>query len=485
MDTNLVPAVTFGSRSDRVVAAIFAALAASVAALFVTAHWSIALAAGLLIFSLAFVENEFFLLTAIALLPLNWVIQTDLPIRDVLPIFRLIVVTGFFLGRLWRGSLDFRSFRSPITRASFLFGAVTFLSVPFASGGWTHESERELFRLASHLAFYLLILAWADSATRIRKIVLVLMASMIAVSLFAMAQEVAGGYTALWGYFNPVDQFYLDWAGRATSFLAYSNVLAGCLNIILPMALAFYILGQGSWKKWGGWTFGLGSVALLCTQSVGGLAAFAASLCLTVVCFVQNQTRRLLYLSGIIFTGLAFYAAREILNPAHVGSAFVYDAAGRFFLWTTAGTVFWQHPILGAGWGNFLGSYDAYIGVNFTGVQTMYSNNFYLDLLAGAGILGFVSFVSLSVLVVRDALDAMRSSLDFFDRALAFGVLGAMFTALVHGLVDDVIVVSPQAATLLWVMLALLVSNTRLKAPAPSPALVPSGSPQGQVAYRV
>ena len=115
----------------------------------------------------------------------------------------------------------------------------------------------------------------------------------------------------------------------------------------------------------------------------------------------------------------------------------------------------------------------------------MYSNNFYLDLLAGAGILGFVSFVSLSVLVVRDALDAMRSSLDFFDRALAFGVLGAMFTALVHGLVDDVIVVSPQAATLLWVMLALLVSNTRFKSPAPSPVAVPSGSPQGQVAFRV
>ena len=143
---------------------------------------------------------------------------------------------------------------------------------------------------------------------------------------------------------------------------------------------------------------------------------------------------------GIVFTGMAFYAAREILNPAHVGSAFVYrmPPAGSFF-GLLRGRSFGSTRVLGAGWGNFLGSYDAYIGVNFTGVQTMYSNNFYLDLLAGAGILGFVSFVSLSVLVVRDALDGMRSSLDFFRPRSRLWCSGRhVCTALVHGLVDDV-----------------------------------------------
>jgi hypothetical protein len=52
-------------------------------------------------------------------------------------------------------------------------------------------------------------------------------------------------------------------------------------------------------------------------------------------------------------------------------------------------------------------------------------------------------------------------------------------------MVDDVIVVSPQAAALLWVMLALLVANTRFASVVPSPAAVPSGSPQGQMAFRV
>jgi hypothetical protein len=45
------------------------------------------------------------------------------------------------------------------------------------------------------------------------------------------------------------------------------------------------------------------------------------------------------------------------------------------------------------------------------------------------------------------------------EKALAFGVLGAILTVLLHGFVDFFFQVSPQFSTLFWVLLALLVIN--------------------------
>jgi hypothetical protein len=44
---------------------------------------------------------------------------------------------------------------------------------------------------------------------------------------------------------------------------------------------------------------------------------------------------------------------------------------------------------------------------------------------------------------------------------LAFGVLGAIVTVLLHGFVDFFFQVSPQFGTLFWVLLALLVVSCK------------------------
>jgi O-antigen ligase len=84
-----------------------------------------------------------------------------------------------------------------------------------------------------------------------------------------------------------------------------------------------------------------------------------------------------------------------------------------------------------------------------------------LQLLAETGLVGFVAFFYLVVRSWRQAWSQWRSSVDFLDLALAFGVLGGILSVLVHGFVDFPLAV--QSGTLFWMLLALLVASGRLQ----------------------
>ena len=88
-------------------------------------------------------------------------------------------------------------------------------------------------------------------------------------------------------------------------------------------------------------------------------------------------------------------------------------------------------------------------------------HNLYLQLLAETGLVGFVAFFYLVVQSWRQARSQWRSSVDFLDLALAFGVLGALLSVLVHGFVDFLFFA--QSGTLFWVLLALLVASGGLQ----------------------
>jgi O-antigen ligase len=318
--------------------------------------------------------------------------------------------------------------------------------------------------MSTYAGFFFLVLAWADSPERVRKILRVLLYSTIMTAVFSVFQEIVGGYTSFWLYFNPQEEDPSGWARRATSFLNYSNSLAGYLNLMLPFALACYVLGKGKWKKLGGWTVGLGFLALLSTQSVGGLTAFVGILVLAIFHFARSRKRRWGLIASVCASLAVLYFLREVLNPSHIQGDMARDATIRVLLWVTAWDLFRAAPFLGVGWGNFVGLYgsdlSSFSSIIPSGVFEVH--NIYLQLLAETGLVGFVAFFYLVVQCWRQAWDQMRSSPDFLSSALAFGVLGALVSVLVHGFVDFLFQVSPQFGTLFWVLLALLVASSTL-----------------------
>jgi O-antigen ligase len=436
---------------------------AGAATLFISAHWTLALVGAAAVLALSGMESEPFILLIIFLIPLGWTLQADLPVRNVPVALRSLVAIGFFGARLLRGRGHIgQLFHPTVSRASLLFFSVAAASSFLAQGGLTHESGRALYELATYVSFYFVVLAWANSRQRVGRVLWVMLISTVVTAAFAVYQEIIGGYTSLWLLVAPRDEYFAGWDGRSPSFLGHANTLAGYLNLVLPFALACSVRGQDNWKKLGGWTVGLGFLGLLCSQSLGGLAAFLSILVLAIFCFARTRTRRVVLLVGLCTLVAALYLLTNNLNPAHTGQAIASDTVTRLLLWQTAWNYFVDSPVIGVGWGNFVGLY----AIDLTSFSNWFQpgvsevHNVYLQLLAETGLVGFAAFFYLIVQSWRRAWCQLHSSIDPLASALAFGILGALLSILVHGLVD--VPFRPQTGTLLWVLIALLVVNDRL-----------------------
>jgi putative inorganic carbon (hco3(-)) transporter len=454
---------------------IWGGMAAALAALFVVANWTLVVSAALIIVALSAVENEPFLLSIIFLLPIGWFVKIDLPLGgkdarlDIATAVHLLVVGGFFLGRIWRGRLSLRQLLEPrLTRASLVLLAAALASVVVGVGGITYGSLKANVRLISYVAFYLFVLVWVNSRKRMRTVVITLLASAILVGAYGIIQEIVGDYTSLWLYLNPPEDWFLPMEHRVPSFLNYSNTLAGYLNLILPFALACCILEKsGVVKKLGAWTLGLGILALGFTQSRGGMVAFGCVLALAVVYFSKRWPQKVLLLFGLLLLGLGVSLLGNLLDPAHLSlnANEGFDIATRLLLWATALKLFFSAPLFGAGYGNFVELYASYLPFSWIPPGIFGVHNTYLQFLAETGLIGFTAFFYLLFQSVRQGVRQLLYPLDVMDKILAFGVLGAILTILIQGLVDFIFSVSPAFGTLFWTMLALLVVSARTVQP--------------------
>ena len=437
------------------------AFAAGAAAAFLSAHWTMVVLGGVAVLALSFVESERFLLLAIFFLPLEWTLSGDVPVRDVPVVFRSLVIVGFIVGRLVRGQLRMReTLRPALTRISLLFLCAVTVPMLFRVGGLTRESVRALWTLFTCIGFYFVILSWVDSPQRARRVLRLLLFSTIVTAAFAAFQEIIGDYTSLWLSLNPPPEWVGLMEGRAPSFFANPNFLAGYLNLIIPFSLACWVLGKGRWRRLGAWTTGLGVVALLCTQSLGGLIAFAAIVVLSILCFAGNGKKKLALLATVCIIAAGFYFASGILNPSHEGQAFAYDQSIRLVLWGIAWDLFSGSPLFGVGWGNFNALYGPYVAnISWIRAGQFEVHNIYLQLLSETGIIGFGAFFWLMFRAGQQAFRQLHCSVQAVDKALAFGILGAILSVLSHGFVDFFFQVSPQCGTLFWVLLALLVAR--------------------------
>jgi O-antigen ligase len=439
-------------------------VASGAAALFICAHWSVALAGAVAVLVLSAMESEAFLLFVMFLMPFAWVLKGEVPVHNVLLALHALVVVGFFAGRWLRGQAHIRHlFRSTLSRASLWFLCAVAAPLMFRKGALTIDSARAVYELATYVGFYFVVLAWADSRERIHKTLWLVLGSTVLTAVFALYQQIIGGFSSLFLFLNPPDDFTVPWAGRSPSFLGHPNSFALYLNLVLPFALACFVRGRGKWKKLGGWTLGLGILALLSTQSVGGISTFVVMLVLAILYFVRSRKKRLVLLAGICALVFLFYLLGPILNPAHTGDSVGPDVVMRLLLWDTAWGFFMHSPIWGVGWGNFVLLYSSDLSSisSFLTPAVFEVHNIYLQLLAETGLVGFVTFFYLVIQSWRQARRQLSSSLDFFDLALAFGVLGALLSLLVQGSID--VPFFAQFGTLLWVLLALLVASGRLQ----------------------
>jgi O-antigen ligase len=131
---------------------------------------------------------------------------------------------------------------------------------------------------------------------------------------------------------------------------------------------------------------------------------------------------------------------------------------GRLVLWTAALRMAAAHPVLGVGPDNFRLSYGAYSGLRDADTRT-HSNNMYLEVLAGGGVLAAIAFLWLLWRAGRTLVGIAGLG------PLPLGVAAAGAAIAIHGLVDSFLSFAPTYI-LFAMTLGFAAAISRVKEPA-------------------
>jgi len=421
-----------------------------------------------IVFVLAALRFKPLLPLVVFFLPVTPFLDWDFPISDLSTLVRFSLFAGVLLYRtthksemrnwLWTGWL---------TRAILAYLVIAIASALFLNP-LTLDAQRELMRLASYVCFYYVIIDWCQTQDNTRTLLKVLMVSTIIVALFGFWQALSGGYSALYDALYPIQDEIAQipaWEGRITSFLEHYNGLAGYLNLVIPFCLVFAIGGSDRvLRSLSRWCLAFASIALLLTQSRGGLLAFVAIL-LVHTCFsARNRKARIRRVALVMIVCLLAAAAAGFFFQ-RLGEIDDFTAVSRLAIWGGAFTVFARSPVVGTGFGNLRGLMGGLL--NLPDGWTGDAHNLYLELLAETGLIGFVVFGTLIVLALRTALKQLQTTENHFNKMIALAIFAALCGVLVHGTVDYLFHTTPQVTALFFLVLGLLsaqISNVKIAA---------------------
>jgi putative inorganic carbon (hco3(-)) transporter len=453
-------------RSELLIVGITLALAAGA----LVSPLALPLAVGVGVFLLAALGFKLLLPLVIFFLPLTPFLNWDFPIRDLSTLVRFSFFAGVVIHRVTHTSnKDLRTwlFGTWLTRAILGYVVMAMASAVFLNP-LTLDAQRELMRLASYVCFYYVITDWCQSEDNTRTLLKVLMASTIAVALFGLWQAFTGGYSALYDVLYPVQEEISQipaWEGRITSFLEHYNGLAGYLNLVLPFCLAFAIGGKDPLlRTLSRWCLAIAGIALLLTQSRGGLLAFVAILLVHTYFSVHGRKARMRRVALVMIICLLAAATAGFFFQ-RLGEIDDFTTVSRLAIWGGAFTVFARSPVLGTGFGNLRGLMGGLL--NLPDGWTGDAHNLYLELLAETGVTGFLAFGVVIALALRNATEQLRRAPDRFNKMIAVAIFAAICGVLVHGTVDYLFHTTPQVTALFFLVLGLLSAQGSIRESAP------------------
>ncbi len=442
-------------RSELLIVGITLALAAGA----LVSPVALPLAVGVGVFLLAALRFRLLLPFVVFFLPLTPFLNWDFPIRDLSTLVRFSFFAGVVVYRVTHNSnKDLRAwlFGTWLTRAILAYLVIAMASALFLNP-LTLDAQRELMRLASYIGFYYVITDWCQTPDNTRTLLKALMASTIAVAIFGLWQAFTGGYSPLYDVLYPIQDEIAQipaWEGRITSFLEHYNGLAGYLNLVLPFCLAFATGGKDPLLRFlGRWCLAFAGIALLLTQSRGGLLAFVAIL-LVHTYFSAHDRKARMHRVALVLIVCLLAAALAGFFFQRLGEIDDFTTVSRLAIWGGAFTVFANSPVLGAGFGNLRALMGGLLSLpdGWTGD----AHNLYLELLAETGLVGFLVFGVLIVLALRNAMVQLRKAHGSFNKMIAAAIFAAICGVLVHGTVDYLFHTTPQVTALFFLVLGLL-----------------------------
>ncbi len=200
-------------------------------------------------------------------------------------------------------------------------------------------------------------------------------------------------------------------------------------------------------------------MAILLTGSRGGMISFLAVMGFVILAnFIKNREiknkyasddlrnfilRRNLILFGggfalvlILFFAVLFVGGEQSLLRGSGLSGIEGDiSTGRSHFWWVALQIFFDHPIIGAGFDSFgtaFTRYDTWSGV----FRVEQAHNDYLQILADGGILSFICIAAFIILLFKQGVQAIKRDNEKFVTHGTIGALAGCFGILIHSFFD-------------------------------------------------
>jgi O-antigen ligase len=330
-----------------------------------------------------------------------------------------------------------------------------------------------LVQVAALLIYFAASLVFIDTPNRLRLLVRTITIFGFLLAVFGLTQSFTTS-KVYWIRELPQSQPFGPFINRH-HFAGYME-----LALALPLGLVF----SGSLEKEKRFIYlfavGLMSVALIMTNSRGGLISLIAEIVFLVAVggFRRRHTRRTLVgkkpniKGAAIRGGLALALVVVVLGAVTflggdnglsrlLGSIQTDDpTTGRAHFWSVTVDIIKTHPILGVGLGAFSVVYTGYDSRNGL-FRLEQAHNDYLQVLSDGGIVGAALGLVFVVSLFRMGF-ARRESHDRFRRGVATGALAGCFAVLVHSFFDFTLH-TPSNALLFLILAALATINGRVE----------------------
>ncbi len=331
-----------------------------------------------------------------------------------------------------------------------------------------YPAQQLLVKVIVYAVLFFIVLHNLNRRESATAVGMTLIAVGMVLSVFAVYQF-ATHNPKIWGYYKPA--YYTR---RGSGTFINPNNLAGFLEMIAPLGLAYVIMGRFSAVVKA--VVGYATIAMLVgiAVTVSRGAMLATGSVMVLFCLALLYDRRywkralaalLVFAAGAIYCARDFTIERRFLG-AMTGDGKVFD--NRYHYWDGAKEIFSRHVWWGAGPGHFPFEYPRFRD-GWAQNTMLYAHNDYLNTLCEWGIVG-MAIIGLTMMLlywgavrtwpfVRKASNEMGSS-DSTRAAFVAGSAAGLLALLIHSVVDFDMQI-PACAIVAITFMALLTAQRR------------------------
>jgi O-antigen ligase len=384
-------------------------------------------------------------------------------------IFQGLTVLGLVLWvvRMW-AKPRFRLLWPPISWAVVAF--VIYAIVRCATDSLHYPAREELSRVLTFAGLFFLAsnnLTRRDSATIISMALVCVALGVSALAIYQFASHSG----RIWGMYKP--SVYLS---RASGTFINPNHLAGFLELVLPLTIAYLFMGRMSAvvKVLLAYCAMMMIAAICLSLSRGGMLATAITL---VAIFLALLLQRDFWLKAALALALVTALIIGGLTQMNVierrfGSLYSANSGKvedtRVNLWRGARATYVQEPIFGPGPGHFDYEFRKYATKTFL-ERAQYAHNDYLNALCDWGAVGLAMLLTCAALLYRGVMRTWPfvrrqpneiGSMQSNKGAFVFGAAFSILAILLHSFTDFNLHI-PANAAITVVLAGLLTAHWR------------------------